>query len=201
MYTYLPSHFDMQCQDTVSRLVLENSFATLISVDSAGEVYLSHLPIILEEFGKDWVFSFHFAKKNLHSEVLTSCPKNILVFKGPHSYISPTCYLKKPAVPTWNYAVAHFEGEVTLLDDDQLITHLRKQVDLYEPSLNDSDVMPEEFVDRLSSMIIGFEMTAKQVISKFKLGQNRSPEDQAGILEKLQVSGDSHAIHLAELMK
>jgi transcriptional regulator len=74
-------------------------------------------------------------------------------------------------------------------------------VDLYEPQLNGSEIMPDELVDRLSGMISGLELTTDQVLSKFKLGQNRSAVDQAGILEALQHSDQPQSRALAELMQ
>ncbi|ABE57015.1 negative transcriptional regulator [Shewanella denitrificans OS217] len=201
MYTYVPKSFSTECSETLRNLVLQNSFATLITVDNDGELHLSHLPVILEQSDHQWRFSFHLAVSNRHSQVLADSAKSVLIFKGPHAYISPTWYQKQSGVPTWNYAIAHFEGRVRPLDAGDLLGHLRQQVHLYEPQLNGSEVMPDELVDRLSGMISGFELTADQVLSKFKLGQNRSAEDQAGIFEALRNSDKPQARALAKLME
>ena len=164
-------------------------------------MYFSHLPIVLESCDDEWRFSFHLAKGNQHSRILTDGAKSVLIFKGPHAYISPTWYQKQLGVPTWNYAVAHFEGYVAPLDATKLLQHVRQQVDLYEPELNGSEIMPDEFVDRLSGMICGFELTAEKILSKFKLGQNRTTEDQKGVLDALKHSDKPQAKTLAELME
>lgn len=198
---YIPKSFNTECLNSIRNLVLQDSFATLITVAKNGELYLSHLPTILESSGQEWRFSFHLAKSNQHCQILTDVNKSVLVFKGPHAYISPSWYQKRPGVPTWNYAVVHFEGGVKALEGERLQEHLYQQVKLYEPQLRGSEIMPEEFVDRLSGMIEGFELTAEQVLSKFKLGQNRSVEDQNAMFEALQSSDKPLANALADIMK
>ncbi|MFT6914404.1 MAG: transcriptional regulator [Motiliproteus sp.] len=126
MYTYIPNSFSTECSESLRNLVLQNSFATLITVDSDSELHLSHLPVILEQSGQQWCFSFHLAISNRHCQVLTETAKSALMFKGPHAYISPTWYQKKPGLPTWNYVVAHFEGCIKPLDAEGLLGHLRK---------------------------------------------------------------------------
>jgi transcriptional regulator len=113
-------------------------------------------------------------------ETRTTC-----VFHGPHAYISPTWYTERPAVPTWNYAVVHAIGTPTVIDDQRRLAEIIDEtLGTFEPALRDAAAdgyLPEAYRAPLLKAIVGFEMPIERLDGKFKLGQNRSAEDQAGI--------------------
>jgi transcriptional regulator len=39
----------------------------------------------------------------------------LVMFHGPHAYVSPSWYADPQSVPTWNYAVVHAHGRAALL--------------------------------------------------------------------------------------
>ncbi|NQZ09529.1 MAG: FMN-binding negative transcriptional regulator [Algicola sp.] len=188
MYTYIPEKFNIEDQQQIFDFIENNSFATVITNVPDKDVFISHVPVILEKTDEPWALSFHLANNNQHCQMLKAGGKSIVVFKGPHAYVSPSWYGKKPGVPTWNYVVAHIEGQVNEMSPDALVAHVKEQVSHYEPALLGSDIMPNEFVDRLSGMISGFTLTVDQALCKFKLGQNRPNEDQQSIKQHLQAS-------------
>ncbi len=189
MYSYISDKFILTDRKKIREVIEKNSFATLITSDSDGDIKISHLPIVLEKEGKtEWEFSFHLSNNNEHIKSLDSNKKSILIVKGPHSYINASWYKNKPAVPTWNYIVAHFEGKVKKQTDAELAEHLIKQVNLYEPtSLQNEEIMPGEFVARLSKLITGYFFKSSDCNCKFKVGQNRKLEDYLSVKENLSI--------------
>lgn len=53
---------------------------------------------------------------------------------------------------------------------------------------------------RLLPMIVGLEIAVTELRGKFKLSQNRSPEDRTRVIERLGQAGSARAAELAGLM-
>ncbi len=116
---------------------------------------------------------------------------------GPQAYISPSWYAAKAehgrVVPTWNYSSVHLTGTVTVHDDPEwvrdAVTRLtdRHEQPRAEPwAVTDA---PETYVDKNLKAIVGIELTVAKVEAKAKLSQNRSEDDQAGVVAGLAADG------------
>lgn len=163
------------------------SFATLVST-CHGAVCASHVPLLVDR--ENELLLGHLARGNPHWEGFGDA-ESLAIFMGPHAYVSPAWYATALAVPTWNYAVVHVYGVPQLLSPDQT----REVVDLtfrkYEsgrqsPWPND---LPEDFRQKLLAGVVGFKMPMTRIEGKYKLGQNRSATDQAGMLNGLHAEG------------
>ncbi len=160
----------------------------------------THLPFLIEQEGKYGVLYSHFAKSNLQWKNIDN-EEVLIIFNGYHSYISPTWYKTKPAVPTWNYVAVHTYGTVRLIDDSQTIEILGKRVKKFEPSLqNNKEIIPSEFRDKLSTGVICFKIEITKLEGKLKLGQQRSNEDQKGVVKGLQEQDNTDAQALVKYM-
>lgn len=129
----------------------------------------------------------------------------LAIFHGPHSYVSPTWYVNSPAVPTWNYAVVHAYGKLRFREDRPFIeTLLGDMVRRYESKRTEPwriEDQPSEFRDRMLAGIVGFEMPALKIEAKFKIGQNRRPEDRRATIAGLEREQSDEGIALAEFMR
>ncbi|MCG6156511.1 FMN-binding negative transcriptional regulator [Rubinisphaera margarita] len=190
---YIPSSFEVDDSETLHEFIERYSFATLITtVDSVP--FATHLPLLLDRTaGPFGTLHGHFAKANPHWRSLEQSGESLAIFHGPHTYVSPRWYSgAKPAVPTWNYAVVHAYGTVTLqtepawLDDFLRRMAIKYEADADQPWQND---LPPDLDDQLKQAIVGFEMTVTRLEGKFKLGQNRSDEDQLGVIAGLDQAG------------
>jgi transcriptional regulator len=195
---YIPPSFWVDDVAVLYEFVDEYSFATLVTV-SGGVPFATHLPLLLDR--ESGVILGHLAKANPHWEAFGAGAEALAIFHGPHAYISPTSYAAAPAVPTWNYAAVHVYGTPRLLADDRTWDVADRTVKKFEskqavPWRNE---LPEDFREKLLRGIVGFEMPIARIEGKFKLGQNRSEADQAGMLAHLQ-AGDSEAQILAEFI-
>src|SRR5262249_40459583 len=113
-----------------------------------------------------------------------------IVFRGPHSYISPTWYTKTDVVPTWNFAVVHASGKLKAITEKKefhnlLATLIRKYEGTESPAY-DFNKLPESYTSGLMGGIVGFEMQIERLEGKFKLGQERSEADQQSIVRHLE---------------
>jgi transcriptional regulator len=131
--------------------------------------------------------------------------ESMVVFQGPHAYVSPTWYVTSPAVPTWNYAVVHAYGTARLREDATFIAGVvedltRRYEDHRERGWS-TDALPEESYGKLLSAIVGFEIPVSRCEAKFKLGQNRPAADRAGAIAGLERESSPAARELAKFMR
>ena len=195
---YIPKNLEVKDPLVISELIAENGFGTLISADLTA----THLPFIFEpdDGGLGFLFG-HFAKSNTHWQIAEN-QRVLVIFQGPHAYISPSWYVTKPAVPTWNYSAVHCYGYLSILDNDENQQAMAELIVKYEPELlNNIDIMPADYQLKLRSGVVGFKIAIDEIQAKEKLGQHRKPEDQKGVFAGLQKSKDLNAASLCAYMK
>ncbi|MGQ0665377.1 MAG: FMN-binding negative transcriptional regulator [Pseudomonadota bacterium] len=200
---YVPAAFAAPDLAVVHELIAAHGFATLISVGPGGPV-ASHVPILLEPArGPHGTLLGHLARANPHWRDLDGA-EALVIFMGPHGYVSPAWYRTQPAVPTWNYAAVHAYGRARLVDDDSgLEAILARLVDRYEGGRAPPWSMTSLAPDYLSAMlkgIVGFEVEIARLEGKLKLSQNRSAEDRRRVIAALAASPSGEDRVLAAFM-
>lgn len=183
---HTPSKWKMT-PERVSQFIKTYSFALM--VDS--EFGATHLPLVYKpDEGEFGTLYGHVSRANGHGKSLQNT-QVLVVFNGPHSYISPTWYAEKPAVSTWNYAVVHAKGKVAYLDDENTLACLDELIRQYEPSiLNDTSLLPDDYQAKLLRGIVGIKIELDSIQAKEKLGQHKSAADQQGVVAGLKA--DKH---------
>jgi transcriptional regulator len=101
---YTPSHHRIDDPQAVRSFIERHSFGALISFTDS--FHVTHLPFVVGE-GEPLALSSHMARANPHWRSLAGNPEVLVIFQGPHAYISPALYEDRVSVPTWNYAVVH----------------------------------------------------------------------------------------------
>jgi transcriptional regulator len=146
----------------------------------------------------------HLARRNPQWVHFRGNQSVLAIFNGPHSYITPSWYVSGRDVPTWNYAVVHASGPVKLIEDfDGLTDILKKMTARFESGPRRWEFeLPDDLTDAsaLTSAIVGFELLAEKIDAKFKLSQNRSKEDQQGVVEGLSERTDEMSRMVRSLM-
>jgi transcriptional regulator len=200
---YSPHSFVERDFDRLAAFLENHPFGTLISVDEGSPV-VSHVPLLFERgAGTHGRLIGHLARANPHRRLLAKAEPVLVLFQGPHAYVSPSWYAEPGGVPTWNYAVVHVHGVAKPVEDGTATVEiLRRMTAAYESRFP----VPWQFDasdathSRLLDMIVGLEIEATRIQGKFKLSQNRSPEDQSRIIEQLGQSGFPLDIGVLELM-
>lgn len=129
--------------------------------------------------------------------------ESLVIFHGPHAYISPSLYELRESVPTWNYATVHVYGEPTLFSDEaRLKETLHQMINTFESSyMAQWSELSDKFRSGMMKHIVGFEIKVKRLEAKFKLSQNRTKGEQARVIQSLNQSEDSNVSGVAELMQ
>jgi transcriptional regulator len=190
-------------EDTAAALVFmrANPFAILVSSADEGP-FATHLPVVIAETAGKLMLRAHIAKANPHWKVLEQ-QESLVIFHGPHAYISPSLYEIRESVPTWNYATVHAYGRGQILSGDvdkhRVLAELIAQFDAsYLEQWNSFD---EQYRGRMLNHIVAFEIPLTRVEAKFKLSQNRTKIEQENVILALGASADSAVSGVAELMR
>jgi transcriptional regulator len=198
---YIPSANKIDDAEKIARFIEQNSFATVITQNASDSV-ASHLPLLFDVASHRLLG--HMARANSQWQHFADGRDILAIFHGPHAYISPRWYETTLAVPTWNYAVVHVYGKPKLIEDEaQLADVLKRTVRFYEGTGPNSwnGELPAEYEGKLMKGIVGFEIGITRIEAKFKLGQNRSQADIAGMHAALSQSSRAEDRSLAEFMK
>lgn len=198
---YIPSHFAMRDQESIVQFIRQHSFGILVSPVN-GRPFATHLPFVVDDQGgEQGRLLTHFARANSHWRELDGA-EVLVVFQGPHAYISPTWYAESQGVPTWNYVSAHVYGTCRLIQDEpDLQSLLAQTVRYYEPDSPLLAHLHEDFYVRMSAAIVGVQIDITAMEGKEKLSQNRPAESVRGVIEALRNSADGQAIEVARLMQ
>ena len=162
------------------------SFAILFgppsTPEASSELVATHLPLVVKDEGDHGLIEGHFAKANPHWKSLAG-HEVLVVFPGPHSYVSPTNYIDPLSVPTWNYIAVHAYGTLQLVEDDAgKDTLLAGLIQANEPAFAEQwRSMPDGFRRTMLAGIQGFRIPISRVEGKFKISQNRAPEERINV--------------------
>ena len=201
---YIPAHNRIDDRETIDAFIHAYGFATVIT-DRDRVPFASHLPVLLHESaGAHGTLRSHMARANEQWRHFVPDSEVLCIFHGPHAYITPSWYVQQHDVPTWNYGAVHVYGLPRIVEEHdavkQIVLDTTEKYEALMPqpfklTLNDAEI------DRMLRGIVGFEVEITRVEAKFKLGQNRSPEDREGTVRGLANSGHRPSIELAEFTK
>ena len=204
---YLPKHFEVTDPDLLAQLMGEYPLATLIGT-LGGQTEVNHLPLMLNS-DRTRLYG-HVAKNNPLLKIADQASSEVIaVFHGPNAYVTPAWYPSKKesgkVVPTWNYAVVHVQGHIKLIEDAQwLRNHVSQMTNIHEPIYQSNwklDDAPEDYVQTMLKAIIGIEIEVESLVGKFKLSQNRPPEDYDAVVKELEQSPQEMLQAMRQYMK
>lgn len=204
MSLYTPQPFAVQERAHVARLMHDFPFATLVT-PAAPEPVVSHVPLLFipgcEPHG---TLIGHVARANPHWEQARGV-ESIAIFHGPHAYVSPSWYEHPDRmVPTWNFAAVHAHGTLEIIEDPVETRHV---LDALVQRFEHAREAPWEFRmaprqrDAMVGAIVAFRIRIKRLEGKFKLSQNRSPQDIARVVRGLRDDGYPEATATADWME
>lgn len=201
---YIPEFNRIEDRAAALAFMRANSFAILISNTPEGP-FATHLPVVIEDGGDGIRVRAHVAKANPHWKLLENeqGTESLIIFHGPHAYISPSLYEIRESVPTWNYATVHAYGRARILASDtekqQVLAELITQFDA--DYLDQWRSLGDQYQSRMLNHIVAFEIEVRRLETKFKLSQNRTKAEQEKVIEALGVSSDPAISGVARLMR
>jgi transcriptional regulator len=197
---YIPKQFQVVDEELIFDFIETNGFCILVS-NHNGSPTVTHLPLIVDR-NAGYLYG-HFAKANRQWEDIEN-QEVLVVFQGPHSYISSSWYETNLSVPTWNYVAVHVYGTVEITEDQKVtLENLNDLVIKYEnPNSNyHLDDTNQEFINGLMNGIVAFKLKINKMEGKWKLSQNHSKERQERVIKHLKQMKDENSQDIAYLME
>jgi transcriptional regulator len=203
---YAPVQFREDSVPVLHDAIDAAGLATLVTVDANG-LDASHIPMLLDRAaGPFGTLHGHLAKPNPQWKAAAPGAPALAIFLGPDAYVTPSWYATKQetgkVVPTWNYVAIHAHGRVEFYDDKErllrLVTKLTEIRETPRPHPWAVSDAPAEFIRAHLKGIIGFELPIAKLEGKWKMSQNRPPEDRAGVIQGLRREGEAAVAALVE---
>jgi transcriptional regulator len=207
---YLPRHFEAPDAGAMARLAAAHPLAMLAWPGAAGPE-AEHLPLLWDRApadGPQGTLRGHVARANpVWREAAGQAV--LAVFRGPQAYITPSWYPSKAAtakvVPTWNYAVVHLRGRLRTVEDAPWLRALVERLtDTHEaahaPRWHVGDA-PDDYIAQMLQAIVGIEIVVDAVQAKWKLSQNRSAADRAGVAAGLDAVDTDETRNAAAMLR
>ena len=198
---YSPSYNRVEDRTELLAFMRANGFALLVT-GTGGTLHASHLPVIAEERAGKFAIHSHMAKNNPQWQEFFD-DEVLVVFSGPHGYVSPRWYEEQERVPTWNYAAVHAYGTVKIVSEKNgKYESQRRLVEFLDPQwLPKFDALRAEYVEMMLAGIVTFDIEVTRVETRWKLSQNRSRREQELIAAALEKSPDTGERALAALTR
>ncbi|KYD05464.1 FMN-binding negative transcriptional regulator [Heyndrickxia sporothermodurans] len=199
---YIPKYFKITDVDEIWDFVQKNSFGTIVTTEK-GKPIATHLPLQLIKEGDTFYITGHLAYGNPQWRTFETCEDVLVIFQGPHAYISSSWY-EDDNVPTWNYQAVHVYGSSRILDEKELKQDLTMLLEKYEKHRENPvlwDKPSPKLLENQLKGIVGFKIKVKEIQAAYKLSQNRNETDYNNIIDKLQNEGNPNSKQVAELME
>jgi transcriptional regulator len=198
---YSPSYNRIEDRTELLEFMRANSFAVLVT-GTGGTLHASHLPVQVKSDAEKIVLDMHMARNNPQWQEFFD-DEVLVIFSGPHAYVSPRWYEDAERVPTWNYAAVHAYGVPKLMNDKEIKYQSQRQlVASLDPQwLPRFDALRPQYVEQMLNGIVNFEIALERIETRWKLSQNRSRREQELIAAQLEKSADSAERALAALTR
>jgi len=189
---YSPSYNRLGDRAELLAFMRANNFPVLVTGTGA-TLHASHLPVLVGKTEPVLVLDMHMARNNSQWQEFFDDQEVMIVFSGPHAYVSPRWYEEKERVPTWNYAAVHAYG-LPKINSDRKAKHesQRRLVAAMDPQwLPEFDRLSDKYVTMMLEGIVNFEISVTRIETRWKLSQNRGRREMELIAGQLGKSSDS----------
>ncbi|PPA70429.1 FMN-binding negative transcriptional regulator [Jeotgalibacillus proteolyticus] len=199
---YIPKHFKVTDMNEIKSFIQENSFGTIVTTEN-GKPIATHLPLIFSQKGDEDYITGHMAYGNPQWKTFKDAENVLVIFQGPHAYISSSWY-EQENVPTWNYQAVHLYGKASILEKEELVEEMTLMLETYENHRENPvlwDKLSPPLLEKQIKGIVGFKIKIQEVQAAYKLSQNRNDHDHTNIINQLQNEPTPNSAQLAEVMK
>lgn len=188
---YIPKAHLVEDRAFLHDFMDEYAFVDLVTTRPT--LRITHVPTFIDRTAGAYGTVFgHISAQNPQRAALDAGDSALIVFRGPHGYISPAWYGKKDVVPTWNFAVVHVSGRLKRLEGPEatraLLARLIEKFETRSGTSYTFDALPADYVAGMMKGIVPFALEVEQIEGKFKLGQERATADRQGVVDHLETA-------------
>ena len=200
---YKDKHFTETNEAAVIAFMKENYFA-IITACGAEFPAVTQLPLHVDEKAGKIIFSGHMMKYSDHYKTMSAHENVLVLFTGPHTYVSASWYKEEPMGSTFNYMTVHAKGKISFKDEAATYEAVKKITELHEGFDNKAsfDKLPQNYVSGMVKAISAFEIEVMELENVFKLSQNRTVASKKNIAAELMKRTDCDSKKIAaEILK
>ena len=203
---YTPPAYAEQDLALLQARMREWSFATLVTHGANG-LNATHLPFLLEaeDGGGPGTLVTHCARANAQLQDLQAGARALVIFQGPHAFVSPSWYVNQVTFPTWNYTAIHAQGQPSLVEAlEDIFGILQRTVATYDTPVGGSwslPAMPWPLVESRLRAIVGVRIPIDGIEGKMKLNQDKTVADRLGVIAALESQAGEQARGVARLIR
>jgi transcriptional regulator len=208
---YIPAPHAETDDDALFAFIAANPLGALVTATATGELVATHIPWVIHRGRAHGTLQGHIARANSeHTAGQTEAADRqaLVIFTGADAYISPTWYASMrehgKVVPTWNYVAVHVIGKARFTSDPEFLArHLEQLVAMHEngrPAAWTLGGAPADYIERQMRAIVGVEVAIDRIEGKWKMSQNRSAEDVAGVVENLRNTSGAKERAVADIV-
>jgi transcriptional regulator len=198
---YIHKLYREENREKILEFLRQNEFATLVAFDGEKPV-AGHLLMEIAEDGENLFVNGHMSKANSLWKTFEKNSEVLVIFQGPHTYISPTWY-NHVNVPTWNYQSVHVYGKPRLITEHhEAYGLLKRLIDRHEADSHYRlETLPQDFVLKEMKGIVAFQIEVTRMEANYKLSQNRDEENYRSVVSHLEERKDELSQGVAEAMR
>ncbi|HTI00380.1 MAG TPA: FMN-binding negative transcriptional regulator [Acidisoma sp.] len=203
---YLPRSFREDEPARIQAAILDYPFAQLVTFGEGG-ISATPLPLMLDaDAGPQGSLIGHLARANSQWKTADAAVEALAIFSGPQGYITPSWYETKRetgrVVPTWNYVSIQVRGRLSFHEDPEtlldIVTRLTERHEAGRAAPWAVADAPANFIASQLRAIIGLRLEITAISAKWKMSQNRTEADRAGVVEGLRAEGSTAAEAVAD---
>ena len=195
-------YYTEQDNEKVVVFMKENAFALLTGF---GELYpvATQIPLTIQQKESKIFLEGHMMRKTDHHLAFEKNNNVLVLFTGPHCFVSASWYTTPSIGSTWNYITVHAKGKISFMDEEGTRNAVKAVSDKYQGtgSAGSFDNLPKEYIDHMVKAIVGFSIEVESIDNVFKLSQNRDETSQKNIIEQLKQRGDYNSAAIAAEME
>jgi transcriptional regulator len=189
---YIPKAFEVADGAVALAFMRAHNFATVVS-GGAGGMIASHVPVIVGDAEGSMSLQFHLARANPQWQQFDGEREVLVIFQGPHGYVSPSLYSSHPSVPTWSYQAVHAYGRAFVVSDPEATrAHVLDLIAQQEGGRPEpwTPELPEEYLQSRLADVVAVRVEVARLEAKFKVSQNRPLADREAVASAFEASGD-----------
>lgn len=201
MYKF--SYFTEKDTEKIIAFMRENSFAI---ITGAGDDYpvATQIPLMIKMDTEGKIsLSGHLMKKTDHHKAFLQNNKVLVIFTGPHAYVSASWYSNPQVGGTWNYMTVQAKGKISFTDDAGTFEAIKNITDKYEGKESAAAFanLSQEYLDKMVAAITGFTIEVESIDNVFKLSQNHPEENRQSIMDHLRNRNQWNDVPVANEME
>lgn len=189
-------------QDKVIAFMKENAFALITGIGEDFPV-ATQIPLEIKSNGGRIFLEGHLMRKTDHHLAFEKNNKVMVLFTGPHCFVSASWYTNPQVGSTWNYMTVQAKGKITFLDEEGTYNAVKTVSNKYvgTQTAGAFENLPSSYIDQMIKAIVGFRIEVESIENTFKLSQNRDEASQKNIINQLKKRGDENSMKIAKEME